>query len=480
MSQKAVAIAVALTLALVVVALMVTNKGTPSPTSAQSHAGGATTFNPALIASISVMRAGATNEERAVRSESGVWSVVSGRGDWPAMPPETFTSALAALPSEFQKHSGAVSPAAGGPTLTLSTRDGSAFVLRLAPSSLAGRTACSLTTPDGTSNVLIENSVLDPLLNPGPAGWRTTQALPGVRDASRIAIDDGRTAIALAKLEGVWSMRRPIAARASRTAVEGLLGALSSIRVIRFEDPSRHDLAAMGLTRPAITISIETDQRIADESTSSGVRIRTITRELLIGGPADPKGDTRFAASDPDGSVLFVVPAAAVDAVAIAPRNYLHPTVVEVSPADVFMVTITDTTMTAGGAAAQRGYRREQGGWTRISHDGSRRPTEAGPVEDLIDFLSSRPGEPEPFRPDDEIRVLRRIELLDADGDAREVLAAGYTADGVFAVRSGNLLVTYRGADTPVLLELPAYDSLSPEPARSPVPVMPPAAPVGK
>ena len=60
------------------------------------------------------------------------------------------------------------------------------------------------------------------------------------------------------------------------------------------------------------------------------------------------------------------------------------------------------------------------------------------------------------------------------------MLTAGYTADGLFAVRSGNLLVTFRSGDAPVLLEVPAWESLAPEPGASPVPTLPPDAPTGK
>ncbi len=474
MSPRAVIAAVAITLGLAIAALLLTNKQPPSPTSAQTTPTAAA-FNPALIASITVKRASGA-EERVTRTDSGQWNFIAGRIEWPAMPPETLVSALAALPAEFAKHADAA-PTPGGPAVTLTLRDGSTYALRLAPTSLGGRTAAALTSPEVTSNILIENSVLDPLLNPGPAGWRSTAAIPGVRDCSRITLDDGRASIALAKLEGQWSMRRPINARASQPAVSLLLGAIAQIKAARFEDAASHDLAAMGLTSPTLTITAETDERDADAA--GDIRVHTITRELIIGGPADPKGDTRFAAADPEGSILFVVPAAAVSALSLAPRNYLHPTVAAVSPADVFMITITDTTITP---ATQLGFRREPGGagWTTINPDGSRTPADAPPINDLLDFLASRPGEPEPFRPDDDIRTLRKIELMDAEGDPSEVLTAGYTADGLFAVRSGNLLVTYNAANAPAILSLPVFNTLPPEGPAPTTPTLPPNAPTGK
>ncbi|MBL8746305.1 MAG: DUF4340 domain-containing protein [Phycisphaerae bacterium] len=475
MSPRAVIAAVAITLGLAIVALLLTNKRPPSPTSAQTPTPQAT-FNPALVTSIGVKRPSGA-DERVTRNDAGQWHYIAGRIEWPALPPETLVSALAALPAEFSKRSEAA-PAAGGPTITLALRDGTAYALRLAPTSLGGRTAAALTTPEGATNILIENSVLDPLLNPGPAGWRSTAAVPSVRDCSRVTLDDGRSSLALARLEGKWSMRRPINARASEPAVSLLLGALADIRVIRFESAESHDLTAMGLTKPALTITAETDVRASDAT--GNVRVHTVTRELIVGGPADPKGDTRFAAADPDGSILFVIPASAVNALSLAPRNYLHPTVSGVSPGDIFMVAITDTTVTPGGGAGQRGFRRESGGWTTINLDGTRAPADAQAVNDLLEFLTSRPGEPEPFRPDDDIRTLRKIELMDAEGDPSEVLTAGYTSDGLFAVRSGNLLVTFNAANAPAILAMPAFGTLAPEGPAPTTPTMPTDAPTGK
>lgn len=472
MSPRAVIAAVAITLGLAIVAIVLTNKQTPAPTGAQTVA--LSVFQPGLISAITVKR-GDGREERVARTEAGEWRFSAGRVEWPALPPETVGAALAALPTELTKQADAT-PAPGGPTITLAFRDGSAVVLRLAPASLGGRTPAVMTSSAGESNVLIENSVLDPLLNPGPAGWRATGAIPGVGSCSRITLDDGRSPIALAKVEGAWSMRRPIAARASQGAVELLLSALGEIKVARFEDASAHDLAAMGLTKPILTITAETDERFADSS--GEVRVRSMSRELLVGGPADPKGDTRFASADADGSILFVIPAAAVNALSLSARNYINPTAAAVSPADVAMITISDTSPSGGGA--QRGYRRDSGGWSVMRADGSRGPAEAGPIEELLEFLASRPGEPEPFRPDDEIRTLRKIELLDGEGDPQEILTAGYTADGQFAVRSGNLLVTYSASAAPALLDLPAFASLPPERPAPAVPTLPATAPTGK
>lgn len=475
MSPRAVIAAIAITLGLAIAAIFLTNKQSPAPISANPIAPSAA-FNPALVTSITVKRATGV-EERVSRADAGQWTFHAGRIEWPAMPPETFASALAALPGEFSKGSDA-EPAPGGATITLSLRDGAAYALRLAPTSLGGRTAVALTSPAGTSNILIENSILDPLLNPGPAGWRSNAAIPGARDCSRLTLDDGRASISLAKLEGQWSMRRPINARASQSAVSLLLGALGEVRAVRFEDAASHDLAAMGLTKPALTITAETDVRTADAS--GNVRVQTVTRELIVGGPADPKGDTRFASADADGSVLFVVPAAAISALSLAPRNYLHPIITDISPADVFMVIVTDTTADLASGGAQRGFRRERGGWIAVNSDGSPAPVAAEPIDDLIEFLTSRPGEPEPFRPDDDIRTLRKIELIDAEGDAREVLTAGYTADGLFAVRSGNLLYTFSASNVPTILELPSFADLPPEGPAHPIPTMPSDAPTGK
>lgn len=475
MSPKAVIAAIALTIGLAIIALLLTGKPAPAPAPAQSANPGSV-LNTALISGLSVERPGGA-VERVRRSEAGQWTYVAGKVEWPAVLPETAASALAALPGELGRSADAA-PAAGGPVLSLALRDGAAYSFRLAPSALGGRFVAAMTSPAGTSNIFLESSVIDPLLNPGPAGWRLTSAAPGARECSRVTLDAGGSAIALAKLDGRWWMRRPINAPASEGGVAQLLGALSDVRIVRFEDASSHDLAAMGLTRPVLSVSVETDVRTADER--GEVRVSTVARELHIGGPADPKGDSRFASADGDGSVLFVVPSASVSALPLAPRNLLHPMVASFSPSEVHTIQLTDATAQAGSAGSQRALRRGQGGWTTVNPDGSASATDSQPADELLEFLVSRPGEPEPMRPDDDIRALRKIELFDGEGDPSELLVAGYTADGLLAIRSGNLLVTYSAAAAPALLQLPAFNSLPPEGPAPATPTLPPDAPTGK
>ncbi|MDX2114792.1 MAG: DUF4340 domain-containing protein [Planctomycetota bacterium] len=491
MSPKAVLIAVGLALALVGLTIMLTGQrgATPAPASATPGAGGGAgsaagpSFAPAEVSALSLAR-GDGAEQRVRRSEAGAWFYQAGRVEWPVLIPDAAQAALAALAGELKPQEGAKAPEAGGPLLTITLRDGAAYALRLAPSALAGKTSAALTYPGGTANVLVSSATLDPLVNPGPASWRTPSALPGVRDASRLTLDDARVNVALAKLEGKWSMRRPISSGASQNAVDSLLNSLAGIRALRFEDQPKPDLAAMGLNKPVLTVSVETDERTV--AADGQVRVRTVTRELIVGGPADPKGDTRFASADADGSVIMVVPASAVNAITLAPRNLLQPSPVSVSPSDVFMVTIRESSAAGAGSgpsgapAWEKGFRREGAGWVAMQPDGKRAPAEAAPLDELLEFLASRPGEPEPIGPDDSIRVLRKLDLFDSDGDAREVLSVGYTADGSFAVRSGNLLVAYRGVTPPSVLNLPAFETLPPEAPPAPPPSAIPGSPVIK
>lgn len=486
MSTKALVIALVVTLGLVGVALLVSGRGkTAAPQGPAPGAGtpvasdpAAPLFTPGLVTAIEVQRPG-RRSERVERSESGEWNYRAGALSWPASVPELALASLAALADELAKPGDASpAPADGGPVLTFAMRDGGAVAMRLSATPIGGLTAASITTSSGTKSRRVENSVLDPLLNPGPAGWRLKDAIPSAADASRVTLDDARTSLALAKIDGLWSMRRPISARASQNAVSQLLGALAAMKVERFEDPAQPDLASMGLTRPVLTVGLEMDRRVADAA--GAVRVQTSVRELIVGGPADPKGDTRYASADADGSVIMVVSAAAVNALSLAPRNYLYPSAVTTPAAEVFMVTIRDTTAAVGGAS-DRGFRREApAGWSKLNLDGSRGSADAEQVDELLEFLSARPGEPDAVSPDDEVRVLRRVELIDAEGDPREVLSVGYTADGQVAVRSGNLLVSYRASDAPRLLDLPAFETLPPVQPAPPAPTMPPGSPATK
>lgn len=416
---------------------------------------------------ITLARAGEP-EQTVVRTEDGAWMYRSGAIEWPAAVPESAMAVLAGLSPALVAAPEAEPFAAGGATLGFDVPGAGRLTVRVAASAIGGKSAVEIVCGEQRTFRLVEAALVQPLVEPGPRAWRVAAALPGAADASRVTLSDSVSALSLGKLDGVWDVRRPVAARASQGAVATLLGALAGVRVERFVDEARPDLAAMGLNKPGLIISVETDQRRVSESGDVKVTVRT--RELYVGAAADARGDTRFVAADPDGSVVMVVQSAAISAIATSVRNYLAPTATAAARADVFMINIRDEMTAAAGAGesdagaaatVERAFRRDMGRWVRLGADGGRTPAAEGEVDALLSFLAEKPGVPEPAEGAEPFRVLRRVELFDGEGDTLDILSLGYTSDAQFAARSGNLVVVYRDPP-PEVLELPEPSAVTP------------------
>lgn len=482
MSTKAIAFFLVIAGVLLGTVLYLTRGGGGTPGSGASPnaappAASTPWFDPAQVRAIVVRREGAP-DERVERAPGGGWSYRAGRVEWPVLVPDAAVSSLGAIAQALVAQTPTSPPAAqpGDRTIVLEPMSGEAVSLRVSAAALGGKSPVLATSGTRESAYLIESALVMSLLEPGPRAWRTTQVLPGAGEASRLTLTDPDATLVLAKLENRWDVRRPIAARASQQAVSTLLGALGGLHAVRFEDAAA-DPSAYGLNKPGLVITLETDERMLGPGGEVTVQVRT--RELVVGGPADPKGDTRFVAPDLEGSLVMVVPSAGLAAISTAPRNYLAPTATALAGADVFMVNIKDSESPAGAPGSERALRRDLDRWTRI--DGAARtPVDTNDVTELLDFFTRRPGVPSPAEGPDEMRVLRRVEFFDDEGDQRDIVSVGYTPDGALAVRSGNVLVTYSNATAPALLEMPAPESLPPAPARPGAVEVKPGAPTEK
>jgi hypothetical protein len=474
MSSKAIGLFVVIALGLVVAAVMLSRQSNSTPSTpagtAAPLAAAQPWFEPGAVSAIALSGEGRP-AHRVERAPGGGWSFRAGAVEWPAAVPDAASSALASLAQSLQTSPTTPPPAAqpGDRTLSLGLRDGSTVELRISAAALGGMVPVLTRAGARESAYMIDASLISPLTDPGPSGWRLPAALPGVTDASRITITDPTASLTLAKLEGKWDLRRPISARASQPAVTTLLSALSAIRAARFEDGATAGPAAYGLVNPRIVIQTEADERTATADGSVAVSVRA--RSLFVGGPADPKGDTIFVSPDPEGSMILVVPAASIAALSTAPRNYLAPTATGVLPADVFMASIRDAEAPAGAPGSERAYRRDGERWIRIGAGGDRAPADTGEVTALLEFFSARPGVPDPADATDEVRILRRVEFFDSEGDALEILGVGYTPEGILAVRTASTIVTYSGVAAPELLYLPDFATLPAAPGK-PAPVV--------
>lgn len=475
MSQKALVSALVALVLLGTLALYLSRRGA-APV---GQAGPIVEFEPGAVTSIEVTRDGAA-AERVEQSGAGVWRYVwpGGAGatlTWPALVPPEAMRAIARL-NGLTAIAPPSAPGAARYWIRLTVRGGAVIEVSVLEGALGGQTTLAFdATGKPTSYARVENSLVDALVSPGPASWRIPLAAPDVRNASRLTLTDGSGSIDLARLDGKWTMRRPVSARADQSAVETLLGALAGARVERFEDRPPADAAATGLASPALTLAWEIDERSPDAS--GVVRVQTRHGLLRIGGPADAQGSLRYATADEAGKSLLVIPASALTSISTAPRNYLAPTVTSVLPADVFMLTIADAGAPAG---ALRAYRRSMGVWVQQRADSTTTSADGAAVERLLEFLAERPGEAEPARGEGDLREVARVDLFDLDGDPLDVIIAGYDADGTPGFRVKNLIVLFPNVDPPELLNLPPFASLAPLPG-APAPLSAPeGAPVGK
>jgi len=505
MSIKAIVVAL-LALLVAICAAFYLTRGPATPSAAPAPL---LAFDPAQVIGIEVMLAtSSTNPaprpQRVTRTDPGEWrslwsadnSVRGGRViEWPALVPPDALAAIAKLANLARApgDSGAAPPSALAPaaTLRLEIRGGTSHTVEFLPGSLGGFTLVRIppsATGVGGGLGRIETAAAQALLNPGPASWRTRLAAPGARDASRVTLTDAAGEISLARLDARWTMRRPIAARADQGAVGALLGALASAPVERFENQSATDLAATGLDKPALTITWEADERevvpsSAGTTQGADVRVRTRAGFLRIGGPANPQGTLRFASADEAGATLMVIPASALSSISTASRNYLAPTITGLRPDDVFLLTISEAGRSPASTTGVRAYRRRLDAWVSQTPAGAGAPADADALEQLLEFLASRPGEPEPTMGgvgEGDIREIVRVDLFDLDGDPLEILIGGYNADGALAFRAQNLVVLFPGIEPPAILDMPAFASLPALPdAQAPV-KLPEGAPVGK
>jgi uncharacterized protein DUF4340 len=166
-------------------------------------------------------------------------------------------------------------------------------------------------TPDGgalyakraaQARVFTIPSYLETTLTKKPADLRDRDLLHVKRDAVRtVAVTGPQGAYAVARDErGEWSFTQPLATRAGRWSVDGLLGTLESLRFdsVAAEAAAPADLKKFGLAPPA----------------------RTVTLGLAEGGPKKleigarvSKDENKYYARDAGGALVGVVPGAVVD-----------------------------------------------------------------------------------------------------------------------------------------------------------------------
>lgn len=262
--------------------------------------------------------------------------------DWPATP-ATVRAALRILGSLTPVRGAEQSPQPAREVQVV-TAEGTQR-LRVGTRALAGEVIAERVAPDGTAEARgwVPSDVADMLAD--VRAWRESIALPGIgADVSRIGLLGEQGRLVLARVQGRWALREPIAEPADPEAVARLATRLGSVRIVDFLD--RGAPADMGLDRPRAIAVIESDFR-----DPAGGPVVTRRRAMVLGRTADVGGRTLFARLadlGPDAAWIAPAPGARsviVDAepmgeITTDPLHFVSRRTLAGSPADVGRITL--------------------------------------------------------------------------------------------------------------------------------------------
>ena len=142
--------------------------------------------------------------------------------------------------------------------------------------------------PD-TKRVFLISSMLDNTFNRTPFDLRDKSVLKYDRDkVDTVEVARGTTTLQFVKQGFEWTLEKPFHARAEFSAVEGLLGSLSTAQIQKFVEAKAGDLRTYGLDAPAVTATVS----------AGGTRT-----SLLIGKGVQ---DTRYAKDSSRPDVFMV------------------------------------------------------------------------------------------------------------------------------------------------------------------------------
>jgi hypothetical protein len=381
MSRSGVLIAILVAIALAAASLILLR----SPPRAPGPTGPLLAFDPALVREIRFQRPGRAPES-AQRLAPGEWVIVLGdQPPWPAAP-ERIRAALRIL-SNLEPRRAAESGASlegQTATLTIGLDGGAAQSLRLAPRSLGG---LALAQADGGEGkparvAWVDASLADMVAGTGMAPWREERAFADVGpDLARIFLQGGAdgTTIELARLQGRWVVRQPVADTADPQAILRLIGKLGAVRIVDFLDAGP-PTAGTGLDSPRATLRVESDSRDPADPARSTTTSRTLAagRESEVGGRniyarllyetlshAPTQAPARAAGDPPLPAPLqaarpLIITGEPLAAITMDPVAYLSPVANPVPASEVGQVRITPS---SPSAATPRTFERTLDGW---------------------------------------------------------------------------------------------------------------------
>lgn len=360
MSRTAVIVALLVVLVLGGVALVLTKKGsTPAAVT-----GPLLSFDPATVTELRMEYPDGTFQAMQ-RDPAFGWKIVLGRPgtpvrSWPAAAAQS-QSALRLLGNltEERPGDGSISKPAG--TLRINAGETTVCSLVFGEQRLGGRV---LVEASGSSKRMawIDAKVADMMVTTGPQAWRSMAALPGIgAEASRITMKaQGGNAISLARVQGKWALREPVAAPAEADEINKLIGVLGKVQIVDFCD--KGPPAATGLENPNATLVIETDERDA-----SGA-LTTIKQTLTVGQAADMNQETMVARLErtvsgkgPGYAMVVIVGGEGLAAINTNPATYVSKRAIQVEAKEVGQVEYYFSRK--GDVDCWPRYRRTQDGW---------------------------------------------------------------------------------------------------------------------
>ena len=247
-------------------------------------------------------------------------------------------------------------------TLTITDARGRKMSLGLREPVIGGRRVVDRVDAEGAmQRFSIELPLYEMFVQTDLAAWRDEGllgALPG--RPARIELSRGPSRLELARVEGRWSLRAPVATRASTDAVDGLLQAIARLRVERFNQPAPPVLDA---SEP-VTITIEADTSTPGDDPARPVRA-TERVILTLHGPADTGGRLTLvgvtrereerrtdASTQALGTTYVALDLEPLQQVTLEPRGFVATTAIE-----------GDASLVAGLRLNDRDYTRTADGW---------------------------------------------------------------------------------------------------------------------
>lgn len=288
-------------------------------------------FDPAALAEIRVRPAG-LSEERLVRGKRG-WRFDDPQGGWP-IEEARLSAALELIAGAEGESTNRLDPEfrAGGSVAFVLAAAGGEVLVELPERMLAGRAILRVRGADGTSRMVTSDALFPTLFGGGVGSWRDARLLPGLGpDASRIAIEAGGSRFVLASIRSRWSMLEPVAAPASRQAIDRLFGTLAALEARSFVEPGTHDRATMGLDPPSGTLELRLSPRSGEGGEPDDLDIT-----LRLGAPTDLVGDGRFAEIVLSGGTHAVITSRSIlERIIATPEAYISGRTLEVPAAEV-------------------------------------------------------------------------------------------------------------------------------------------------